>query len=68
MAKEIKKDWYQSKTKIGTLLIALGPVIITIGGMLSGKIDMASGISQLSMEAGAVTAVFGIRNLPVINK
>ena len=66
MAKE--KKWYQSKTKIGTLLIAAGPVLITIGGLLTRNIDLISGITALSTEVGAVFAIFGIRNLPFVNK
>ena len=68
MAKEIVKKWYQSKTKIGTLLIAIGPVLATIGGLLTGSIDMMTGISALTVELGAVTAILGIRDLPFINR
>ena len=66
--KTTEKKWYQSKTKIGTLLIAAGPLLITIGGMLTGSINLVSGMSALSVEVGAVLAVFGIRDLPFINK
>ena len=68
MAKKIEKKWYASKTKIGTLLIGIGPVLVTIGGMLTGNINLVSGMSALSVEAGAVLAVFGIRDLPFVNK
>ena len=68
MTKKIEKKWYASKTKIGTLLIAVGPVLATIGGILTGSIDLMSGISVLSVEVGIVYAALGIRDLPFINK
>ena len=63
-----KKVWYKSKTKIGTLLIAVGPVLATIGGLLTGSINLVSGLSALSVEVGAVCAILGIRDLPFINR
>lgn len=63
-----KKAWYKSKTKVGTLLIAVSPILVTIGGILTGDISFISGISALSIEIGAVTAVLGIRDLPFINR
>ena len=67
MEKE-KKKWYKSKTKWAALLIGLGPVLATIGGMLSGSIDFGSGIKALSIEVGVILGVFGIRDLPFINQ
>ena len=66
MAKE--KKWFQSKTKIGTLLIAAGPVLITLGGLLTGNIPITNGITALVTQMGAVLAVFGLRDLPFVNK
>ena len=63
-----KKAWYKSKTKIGALFIAVGPIIVTIGGLLNGTIELGSSLTALSMEIGAVLAIFGIRDLPFINK
>jgi len=63
-----KKSWYQSKTKIGTLLVAVGPVLITIGGLINGSVDISSGLLALSTEVGIVCAVLGIRDLPFINR
>ena len=63
-----KKVWYKSKTKVGTLLIAIGPVLITIGGLLNGNLDLVSGLTTLSTEVGIVCAILGIRDLPFINK
>lgn len=64
----VEKKWYQSKTKIGTLLIALGPVLLTVGGLLTGNIQLVNGLTALSTEIGAVLAVFGLRDLPFVNK
>jgi len=66
MKKQAKK-WYQSKTKIASILIGLGPVLATIGGLLAGSIDIGSGLTQLSAELGIILAIFGIRDLPLIN-
>jgi len=68
MTKKIEKKWYKSKTKIGTLLITAGPILITLGGLLTGTINLVNGLTALSTEVGAVFAVFGIRNLPFVNK
>ena len=65
---EIKKPWYKSNTKRAALLIALGPVLVTLGGMLGGDVSMTSGMIQLSTEIGIVLGVFGIRDLPFVNK
>ena len=63
-----KKPWYKSKTKIGAALIALGPVLVTIGGLVSGDLNLISAGQQLLIEVGAVLAIFGVRDLPFINK
>ena len=63
-----KKAWYKSKTKIGTLLIGIGPVLVTIGGMLNGSIDFISGITALSVEVGVILAALGIRDLNFVNR
>ena len=61
------KIW-KSKTKMAALLIGLGPVLVTLGGIMQGSIDWANGLSQLSVEIGIVLGVLGIRDLPFINK
>lgn len=67
MAKKINKKWYQSKTKMGAVLIAAGPVLVTLGGLLQGG-DLSAGVFQLLAEVGVVLAIFGIRDLPFVNK
>ena len=63
-----QKSWYTSKTKISALLIGLGPVLIVVGGMLNGSINLSAGITQLASSVGIILGVFGIRDLPFINK
>ena len=63
-----KKSWYQSKTKWAALFIGMAPILSVIGGMLNGSIDVTTGISQLAAGAGGILGVFGIRDLPFINK
>lgn len=68
MKDKIDKKWYESKTKIAAILIGVGPVLATIGGMLQGSIDFNSALIQLSTEIGVILGVFGLRNLPFVNK
>ena len=63
-----KKDWYKSKTKWGALLVGLGIVLGTVGSMVNGTLNYGAGITALLTEIGAILAVFGIRDLPFINK
>ena len=62
------KPWYKSKTKIGTALVGLSAVIGTLGGWLSGTIEPNQAITSLIAELGVVLAVFGVRDLPFVNK
>lgn len=64
---EEKKLWYESKTKLGALLVGLGAVLGTVGGMINGGIDLSSGILILLTEFGLVLGVLGLRDLPFIN-
>ena len=68
MAKEIVKKWYQSKTKWAALLIGIGPVLATIGAVIGGQANIMVALPTLTAEIGVVLAVFGIRDLPFINK
>lgn len=68
MTKETEKKWYQSKTKWSAILIGLGPVLATVAGIINGSLDIGSGVFALSSQIGVVLAVFGIRDLPFINK
>ena len=68
MAKKNSKKWYQSKTKWAALLVGLSPILTTIAGFLDGSLDFNVAFLQLSAEIGIVLGVFGIRDLPFINK
>lgn len=61
------KSWYKSKTKLGTVLVGIGPVLATLGAMLSGSVDFMTGVQSLAVQVGVVLAIFGVRDLPFIN-
>lgn len=63
-----KKSWYKSKTKWGAVLIGVAAILGTVGGWLSGTIDAGSALTALITELGAVLLVFGVRDIPFINK
>jgi len=63
-----KKAWYKSKVKTGTIIIAIAPILATIGGLLTGNINLVNGLSALSVEVGVVWTLFGFRDLPFINR
>jgi hypothetical protein len=56
-----------SKLKIGSFVVALAAILGTIGGYLTGTITLMSGIMALGTEVGALLAVFGISELPILN-
>ena len=51
-----------SKTKIGAILIGASAVLGTVGGMLTGAIELVTGIQALIVEVGAVLIAMGIRD------
>ncbi len=62
------KPWYRSKTKQGLILIAAGPILVTVGSIFTGSTDFVSGIQALVVQAGLLLGAFGIRDLPFINR
>lgn len=58
----MEKEFWKSKTKIGALLIGIGAVLGTVGGMLNGTVDVGAGITLLIAEVGGVLTLVGIRN------
>ncbi len=64
---QVKKPFWKSKTKIGAALLALGPVLVTLGGLISGDLSIFSAGQQLLIEVGAFLAVCGIRDWNIIN-
>ncbi len=56
-----------SKTKLGAILIGIGAVLGTVGGMLTEVIPVGIGIQTLFVEVGIVVTAFGIRDLPILN-
>lgn len=67
MAKVEAKKFYQSKTKIGALLVGVGTLLGTIGGYLSGTIDIGSAIQAIAVQVGIVIGVLGLRDLNIVN-
>ncbi len=65
---EEKKVWYKSKTKIGAALVGISAIAGTVGGYLQGSIDPVNAIRALVIEIGVVLAIFGFRDLPLINR
>ena len=62
------KPWYKSKTKIGAALVGLSAIIGTVGGWLSGAIVPSVAMTSLIAEIGVVLTIFGVRDLPFVNK
>ena len=57
-----------SRTKIGAVIVGVGVVLATIGGMVQGSVDMTTGATAIIEAVGAVLIVFGIRGLPIFNR
>ena len=66
MTKE--KKWYQSKTKISSVIIGVSAILGTVGGFMTGSISSIAAVQSLMIEIGAILFVFGIRDLPFVNK
>ncbi len=63
-----KKSWYKSKTKWSVLLIGAGPVLVTLGNILAGNLNFMSGMQNLAPQLGIILGVFGIRDIPFLNR
>lgn len=62
------KPFYLSKTKWGALLGGTGVILTTVGALVKGNISLANAIPTLLTEVGIILGIFGIRDLPFINK
>ena len=67
MVLENSKGKY-SKTKVGAVLIGAAAVLGTLGGIISGNISLIVGFQTLITEVGIVWGLFGLRDLPFLNK
>ena len=62
------KRFWQSKTKIGALLVGLAAILTTAGAFLQGSVDAGTTVNSLITEVGVVLAVLGVRDWNIINK
>lgn len=67
MAKEEKK-WYQSKTKLSAVLFGASAIFGTAAGMVQGSIPIVAGLQTVIIEGSIVLGIFGLRDLPFVNK
>jgi len=58
----------KSKTKWAGLLIGGSAFLGTLGGWLGGTIDFNTFFMTAMLDVGLILAVFGIRDLPFINR
>ncbi len=65
---EMKKPFYKSKTKLAALLIGIGPVLATIAAVIGGQAGLVDAIPALAAQIGIVLGVFGVRDMPFVNK
>jgi len=63
-----EKAWYESKTKVGAILIGIGAVLGTVGTIVTGDVSAMAGIQAVIIEIGAVLGALGIRDIPFLNK
>lgn len=57
----------RSRTKIGTFLAGLGVILATVGAYFLGEIELVKAIPVIVTAIGTILALFGIRDLPVLN-
>lgn len=62
---EKTKQWYKSKTKWAAIL---GGLMVAAPGVISWLEGGDIGLMQILEGAALILAVFGIRDLPIINK
>ena len=63
-----EKPWYKSNTKLGAVVIGVAAVLGTLGRLIVGTIPVDTGIYMLLTEVGGVLFIFGVRNMPFINR
>ena len=56
------KQWYQSKTKVGGVLIGASLVLGAIGSGLTGDIDIAAAVTGMVTGFGVIFAACGLRD------
>ena len=67
--KEIeKKPFWKSKTKLSAALFGFSAILGTIAGIVNGSVPMFVGLQTVMIEGSIVLGIFGIRDLPFVNK
>jgi hypothetical protein len=61
-------SWYNSKTKWAGLLIGGSAFLGTAGAWLGGAMDFNTFFTAAMIDIGAILAVWGIRDWPILNK
>lgn len=51
-----------SKTKVGAVLVVVGPILVLVGQMLTGEVDVYSGVQSLLPLFGGLLVVLGLRD------
>lgn len=55
------KPWYQSKGKIGAVLVAVSGALALVGGYLQGSVDFATLLQGLAT-VGTGLGIWGVRD------
>jgi hypothetical protein len=54
--------WWQSKTKVGSLLVGGGMILSAAGAYVLGDADLAAAVKGMGAGLGVILVGFGIRN------
>lgn len=57
----MKKNWYQSKGKIGAVIVAVGSALGAIGGAMQGTIDWGTALNTI-IGLAAGLGIWGVRD------
>jgi len=56
------KDGSISKTKAGVIIGTVGGILVAVGGMLTGEVDLMAGLQALGPLVGTLLVVVGLRD------
>lgn len=58
----MKKQWYQSKSCWGAMLLALSGVLGSVSGYLTGTLSVEQALQMASSSLAAAWGLYGIRD------